>query len=294
MTNQITGRLEPIQRTKDFLPWRRAESLDRCFLYWVPVNSFPVPARQRTWLLQFLDGLEANGAKQMGLRGEVFVQVKTLQPEETKKAFIETAPQFNPIIGLGRHPGKAIPPTVTMDDLQQFSKDISKFNVNDHVADYCYWFLEKAGTRQREIFFGNGGTTTLFLPQNAGKPAYPPLPAGFLKQPIAQQMGFSRMLNWANSLQDGFLNESKELFGKGLMQDSQYKALKYIVPLLATADFFRSPAEDVKKWFELFTIYVNESPEDKGIILASGRDLDEMMAKQVKEMVEAGSAYPER
>jgi len=166
-------------------------------------------------LLEFLDIFDGNATQQLGLRAELFAQVKMLQPEEVKRAFIETAPQFNPILGLSRRPGKVFPRPLTMDDIQEFSKDVSKFKVNDHIADYCYWFLEKAGKRQRELFFGNGGITTLFLKPDTGKPAVPPLPNVFLKQPLVQKMEFGKLINWANSLQDGFLAGSKELFGHG-------------------------------------------------------------------------------
>jgi hypothetical protein len=48
-----------------------------------------------------------------------------------------------------------------------------------------------------------------------------------------------------------------------------------------------------EKWFGLFDLYVNESPDDKGLLLASKTDLDEDLIEMLKEMREEDFVYPE-
>src|SRR5262249_45321750 len=112
-------------------------------------------------------------------------------------------------------------------------------------------------------------------------------------QPLFQQFDLDRMQDRNYALLDGFLAKSKNLFGVGLEEDAQFKGLLFVIPRLRTRDFFDQPRES-EKCLELFSIYVNESPEDMGILVASTTDLDDHFIDLVKKMRSEGLEYPER
>jgi hypothetical protein len=280
---QLRDRLSAADTSWELLPWRRAERLTGCFLYWMPVASFPVPTEQRQWLTVFLDRFGERMEERAGLRTELFLQMKSLGPEELRNTFVKKASDFCPVIGVSMRPGSKLPPMPTMDDIDQY-KDGRKFNFGDYVGDYCYWFMDKAAPRQRETFLGFGGLTSLFIKPSAKPNSGPSIPKGFYKHPTAKIFDLDRILKRGQSIQDDFLPKSKALFGVGLEEHPQYRGLLFIIPLLRSTDFFTQPAEENEKWFQLFDVYVNESPEDKGILLASKISLDEHLVDLLAQM----------
>ena len=101
----------------------------------------------------------------------------------------------------------------------------------------------------------------------------------------------NRTMQESFSLLDGFLDKSKELFGKGLEDNPEYPGILFILPLLATQDFFARPEEEVKQWFELFDVYVGESPVDQGVLLAAGFEIEPLLIEILAEMRDAGQGY---
>ncbi|HLW86631.1 MAG TPA: hypothetical protein VKR60_15545 [Candidatus Sulfotelmatobacter sp.] len=282
-------RLEPHPGERQIRPWSRAQNLTRCFLYWIPVHSFPVPALQRDWLLTFLDRWGRVAAKQLSLRAELFLQLQSVQPN-LSDALVKCAPDFNPVFGLSRRPGGGLPPLPTQQDVKAMQRGEKAFSFSDYAGDYCYWFLAGAEDKQRALFFGQGGLTTLYLKPGPA-PAVPKvrLPKAMQEHPFFKDA--DEKMAAASRLSSPFLKKSKELFGAGLESSPQYPGILFIVPLLASADFFSRPEEEVKSWFDLFDIYVRESPVDRGILLATKPDLEEAMAEIVREMKAEGMEY---
>jgi hypothetical protein len=123
----------------------------------------------------------------------------------------------------------------------------------------------------------------------------PPLPLSESVRkriPILQAMNVDQMMARAASLADGFLAKSKSMFSKGLEGDPQTKGLPFILPLLDAGDFFSQPPEVVQQCFELFDVYVRESPVDKGMLLAFASELEAPLIALLKEMRDQGLKYP--
>jgi hypothetical protein len=108
-----------------------------------------------------------------------------------------------------------------------------------------------------------------------------------------KELDLDKMWASANALSSPFLAKSKQLFGKGLENEPQTKGLPFILPLLDSADFFSQPEQTIKDCFELFDIYVRESPADNGVLLAAKRDLDEMLIGLLRDMRSQNATYPE-
>ena len=284
-------RVQPLQTAKDLLPLRKA-SVSDFHLYWIPVSSWPVPLREREWLLQFLGNLDAMMESQSGLRGEFFLDYQTAK--EVERVFLKNASERLPFLGLARKPGAPLPKAPTGEQLRKAAHGDDEFDIARHTPTYCYWLMNKDLPRVLPLFFGHGGASMIYLaPDPKTVPfkiphkeeineLFPGLPLGKLEAMNAA----------VAAMQDGFLAKSKELFGVGLEEEPQYDGLPFIVPLLETADFSRQPEEERQKWFELFQFHWRESPIDGGIFLASKLDIEEGIIDQLKKMKEEGQVYP--
>lgn len=291
-TARRAGRLSPLGR-QEIAPWQRAHELTRCFLYWMPVSGFPIPLAQRAWLLQFLARLASTASEKLGLRREFFLQYKTVIV--LLEAFQRTALEFQPLLGLGRRPGAPITPLPTPADMEELVKSGKDFDFKKNIPDFCYWFLKKRGEKQSEMFWGSGGVSMIFAQPDPATAA-PPLPfspAFRQKSRLFQKLDVDGVWESAAALNDGFQAKSKELFGAGLENHPQYPGLPFILPILQASDFFQQSEQESSKWFQLFDIYVRESPEDGGVLLASKTDFDDALSELLVKMREDGFTYPE-
>jgi hypothetical protein len=284
-------RSDVTRREKDLLPWRRAEQLKPCFLYWAPVNQFPVPVHQKKWLLEFFNRLTQQLQASRGLRPELFLQFKSLLDPQLKKKFLNHAADLCPITGLSRRPGAPLQQPPDPEDVKAIIEGRKEFVFGDYVADYAYWFVDKSAEKQRELFLGEGGLTMLYLKPDPATQAPPvPFSAAVRKRPIFQKFDVDRLFARTIALRDGFQEKSKNLFGSGLEDDPQFAGLRFVIPLLTTGDFFCRPPQDVESWFQLFDVYVNESHADNGILMAFKEDYEnsviELLAAMRKDNLE--------
>lgn len=268
-----------------------------CQLYWMPVSAFPMPFRQRQWLLHFCERFSNVVAAKHSVKAETFLQMKIIQPT-LRDIFLKTAKDFNPVFGLSRTPHTPLPPmpdTKYAEDLQQGRR---KFDAKETQPDYCYWFLYKDERRQRESFLGFGGMTMLYLkPNPEARPPKPRIPKYIQKDPAFSQLlartDMDRMMDGALSLQSPFLKGSKEMFGQDLKEDPIYDGLLYILPLLDSATFLKTVKAETDQWFSLFEFYLNESPTDRGILLATQHDAEDDLIALSEQLRAEGLNYPE-
>ncbi len=289
-------RLAPADERTQLLPWRRAEKLTRCHLYWIPAD-FPLSSQHRQWILAFLDELSARLGKEQ-LLSQTFLQMKAVYPN-LMNDFIKTAVDFNPFFGLSRRPAAPMPPLPDMKYVEDLQKGNQPWKFGDRMPDYCYWFIGRQEQRQRQLFLGHGGLTTIFVsldPENQPPPPRP-IPPGVARSPIfapiLKQWNPAHGTQTAASLKAPFLKKSKEFFAKGLEEDPQYPGLLYVLPLLTAADFFEQSDEETAHWFETFDVYVNESVADKGLLLASKESLTETLISIIGTLKEKFIRFPE-
>ena len=255
----------------DYTPWVRAEEqqMSDCFLFWLPVTTFPIGHQERVWLMEFLSRLSVRLHEQHALRAELFLAYKSITGD-LMDVFRRYAVTCVKMVGLGRFADTDIPPMPTAEQVKEYVEGGKTFRVSDWVGDYLIWFAGKDKERQRELFFGRGGTTTIFLPPDPKLkvPNLPFTPALRASLPVFQQMDVDGTITGAFSMQDAFLEKSKAMFGAGLENKPEYQGMAFILPLLESAHFFLASAELRAQWFELFDVYLNESEKDKGIVLA--------------------------
>ena len=164
-------RLEPAPEKRVLLqPFKRATDLRDIALYWLPVGQFPMRSRERAWILEFFRMLKARLAASKQLRLETFLQFKVLYPD-LLNLFLSRSQQYQPLTGLLLQPGAKLPEMPDFEDIESAVKQGGPVDVQQWIADYCYWFMAKQDEQQREDFLGLGGMTVLFLaPDQNTKP----------------------------------------------------------------------------------------------------------------------------
>lgn len=294
-------------------PWRRATELTRCALYWIGVRTFPIPSGQRAWLLNFITRLAQYLQETAGLRHELFVHVKALNPPLRDK-FVRKAVDWMPTTGLGRAPNAPMPPPPSEADIKALQEGKKKLDPNDYMPDFSYWLLDSSFQAQMEALLGGAATTLLFLKPDpnaqAPKSLFPkellqnpmfagadpnsafPLPTFLRENPLLKQLNVESKINATFKMQDAFLAKSKTIFGAGLEDSPGFPGFAFIIPTLESKDFFQQREEDVKKWFELFDVYLHESKPDKGILLAAREDIDAALIEIIQKMKDEGLEYP--
>lgn len=278
-------------------PWRAAVDIDYCQLYWLPVTGFPVNTPQRVWLMAFLDlWAEAMKAK-FQLRIEQFLSMKVIQPALTR-AFTNWAREFKPIPGLTWFAVARAPKSFTLEQIEELQNGARKFDFSEHVDDQVYWFVNKAERQQREQFFGHGGMTILYMkPDAKTKPPALPISASRLRGSsvygsIFEKFDLEQTIAEAYALRDPFLTKSRELFSSSNPSDDHAQEAQFAVPVLSSGDFF-SASQTCMQWFELFDVYLTESPGDRGILLASKQDIKKVLIALIEKMRNDGMDYPE-
>jgi hypothetical protein len=287
---------KPLSLSQKLSPWRWARDLKACELYWVPVRSYPIPAAQRRWLLRFFELFSTTIASKRGTNAEIFLQMKVIHPD-LANPFIKTAPDYSPIFGLSRRPGSPLPALPDMHYVEELQKGTRKYNSSDGKPDYCYWFLYKAEELQRQEFFGHGGLSWMYVkPDQEHRAPQIKIPPKILKRPDAREafkkFDLQKMLDAAYAMKSGFLCQSKEMFGGDLKEDPMYNGLPFIIPLLDSQAFLGSSSETIQRWFSLFEFYVNETVQDKGIILASKTSIQNELIELLADFRDRNEDYP--
>ena len=289
------SRLREPDETPRFHPWQRAWRLKEIQVYWIPVESFPMPFRQRQWHLRFMELLSERMKQEHSVAPEHFLQMKTIMPLY-RDAFIKSSSAFHPIFGLGRFPGRALPAVPD----EKYAEDLQKGRISyDHKAlqpDYTYWFLEKRSRDQSEMFLGSGGFTTLFLTAGEPPPAAPKIDTRGVRDPkllaLVENSDLDAMMATTHALGSPFLKLSKEMFAADLADDPQFPGILYALPLLGSQDFFAAKPETLEQWFSLFTVYLRESPEDKGCLLATSKDIELVLDEVLDVLKSEQGEYP--
>lgn len=292
MQNSMTDRQNPstaedaakrrrLFKPSDASPWVPADrkQLPEVLLFWLPVSGFPLQHDERTWLSEFLTRLSQRLERDAGLRGEIFLQFKSVEGELVDRFFHYTQKNLK-LMGVGRRHNEPLASFPSPDEVRKLLEDGKQVDIKQWIGEFTYWFIAKQPIIQRELFLGYGGMITIFLPADPNTQA-PRIPFNANLRasiPLFQQFDVDSVHAATYALQDAFLKKSKALFGAGLEDRPEYPGISFILPLLNSAQFFIA---DSAARFNLFDVYIHESKPDKGILLAFQKEAYEPMLIEV-------------
>lgn len=321
----------PVQElSKQILPWRWAEALTSCYLFWIPARLGDIPRGQREWLLIFFARLMDFAQSELELRAELFMSARIVHENSSlREIYLNAMLGDSPLSGRIRRPQQKEQAILTKKEIDDLAAEKKKYDPYNYVPENAYWFLSREDRELRERYLGYGGLSMLYRkPDAQSSPPMPSIPANmpfivprflrnepsmkvllegfdprnpgqtplFLHRAPGMKSVFStlkagKMQEKAESLQSSFGAKSKEIFGEGMPHDLAFEGLPFLLPQFITQDFFAHTEKEIRRWFELFDIYVRESPEDDGIILACKDNLTSVIAGIINGMRSEGYHY---
>jgi len=316
--------------SKQILPWRWAEALRSCHLFWIPARLGDIPRGQREWLLAFFARLGEFAQSDLELRGEIFLSARTVHENSAlKDVYLNAMLSDTPLTGQCRRTQEKERAAPTQKDVDELVAGRKKYNPYDYVTENAYWFLSREDRELKERYLGYGGMSMLYRkPDEQHAPPAPAVPMNmpliipkfirndpsikgllegfdprnpvgtppFLRNHSGMKSAFGtlkadKLQERAESLQSSFGAKSKEVFGDGMARDLTFESLPFLLPQLTTQDFFSRTEKEIHRWFEVFNIYIRESPEDEGVILACKDDLTSAIAGIITTMRSEGYRY---
>jgi hypothetical protein len=226
-----------------------------------------------------------------------------------------------------RQPPKGVP---TDEEIEQVRAGKKKFDYHAMSTCRACWLRGNDTAAFRDAYMGFGGMTILVLPQSEeNKTNLEPmrrmistlkLPAFMRDEPVLKTLvegldperpldpppvirnhpamvQMNSMIELKGSdpnkkmqrLMFGF--KSKEAFGKPLKNDPAYPGISFVLPRLASGEILHSTAEERASWFELFTAYLMESPEDEGMLLLAKADSQPQIVQVLESLRKDGYQY---
>lgn len=206
-------------------------------VYLLPVSGFPVPAGELSSIRQLLARVIQEINKDQALESEVFLQSAQIRLLDGSSRLSDHAGEWKPKLCLGVWPDRPGPTRWTREELEALA-------VGEEPRRMMYTALYLSGpARAREgacdVMLGLGAIVRIM--RTAGNDRYPAKIKEVLK-PIVQQKPFSNFPNF--------------------------------MPLFDCKSMSSFSPDQLDKWLCGATVYIRESPEDNGIIIASSKPLD--------------------
>ena len=206
-------------------------------IYLLPVSGFPVPGDELARVRQLLTRVIQDISRDQSLDSEVFLQSAQVRLQDGSSRLADHAGEWKPKLCLGVWPDRPGPTRWTREELEELA-------VGEEPRRMMYTALYLSGpARAREgacdVMLGLGAIVRIM--RMGGNGSYLAKIREVLK-PIVQQKPFSNFPNF--------------------------------MPLFDSKSMSGFSPDQLDKWLCGAAVYIRESPEDNGIIIASSRPLD--------------------
>jgi hypothetical protein len=210
--------------------------------YLLPVSEFPLKDEELPAVTKLILNLTEELAAQKHLSSEVFVQVEQSDETDYRRLFAVHARDWIPEVGLGVWPDREPPAVWTPEE-----------------------FMNAAPTGTlRPLFYQVLRITT---------------------SPKARREARDLMIKYGPALEimtsdetDTFLEKARRLLLPPIT-DPSYTCYPFYVPLLEVKSLTAASAEQLTEWFCGASLYLRESFEDTGVLIASSIPMKEILGR---------------
>jgi hypothetical protein len=292
-TNQ-RKRLSEIKTLHHLLPFYRAMHIEDISLYWLPVEGFPIPFRQREWILSFFDKLDEVMLKQRQVP-ENFLRLKHTRTALNDR-FVNTVHEYRPMTGLLLMPQQQLPAVPTSMEVKKLTESHNSdgvLNLDHLVPDYAAWFAGGDAVSHRRDFWGVGGMLTVWIEQGQEPKGFDfEIPKVIATHPSMKGVDFREQMRKGMRLQHPFLARSRELFAAHLADGPVKRHSLFVLPRLTGPHFADATPATRATWFQVFSCYCAEIEDQGGILLAMKEpDFDDTLIEIIEAMKEAEKEY---
>jgi hypothetical protein len=224
-------------------------------VYLLPVSRFPLPESEKTLLQRILNSLvDEYLPADNRLSLEVMIRQSCLY-SGLLDTFVDNAPQWMPQQGLAIIPHK--PPPHMPDRSEIESADprlINQYGVEGvvDIPEFVFQITDEAAKKRCCEAMSGHGALSIMLTK---------LKTSDLRK------------RW------------KELFGSRVT-DRHFRSMPLFIPLFGVRSFQSATDDDLSLWFETFELFIGESKEDQGIVIASSERLKGLIETIAKELPE--------
>ena len=281
------SRLRELDDKQSISPFVRAAKLEAASLYWLGVNTWPPMFRNRQWICAFFDRFIVQAEKQWQVVPLQFLKM-SVAGNLLNDPFIRNARTTVPIIGALTRPDRTPAGLPSAETIEQASKKKITLDPNSYADDFTYWFTRGNDAEQRALFQAYGGMSILLAePDEQARVAIPEVPKYIMDHPSMarfKSIDIKAENRVVEALGGKFGPLTKELFGEPFKSQTIYEGLLFVLPQWTSASFFDAKPEELQKLFKLCKVYIQESPEDQGILIACEDNLDDMLIEIVEEL----------
>ncbi|HKX30026.1 MAG TPA: hypothetical protein VJ302_20220 [Blastocatellia bacterium] len=235
---------------------RAMAEVESVYLYQISLSSTPLSAPDMIRLKEFLGRLIAVIAERFQIEPEYFVQTRRIITEEWRALLTQHASFWSLQTGVGMRPNR---PAAGLPKPEDLMKNVmaggsggpsAELDLVYHLGRDRHFERFYPGLKwpsSIDVYLGSGGVAAFLMPDGAE-----------------------------------FLERARRLYLPGL--DAALKNLDFFLPLIGLEDFERATAEQTETWFNLFDVYIAETPADHGILIASRYNLDDLLANFQSEV----------
>ena len=217
----------------------------------VRVSGFPLPEQEVEPLQRLLRSLTAEAASQWNLNVEVFIQLSQLHLGNGEKRLPVYGREWIPETGLGVWPDREPPTLWTMEEFES----------------------AKPGEPMRPLMYQVFRVTTSDQARAQARDVM--LDVGCVLQIMT------------TDTTEGLLQKGRELLLSPI-QELSFRSFPFYVPLLERKSLLSATPNQLESWFCGSSVYIRESFEDKGILIASREPLAPIL-KQIGGQLKEGS-----
>lgn len=262
-------------------PWVRAESLTRCALYWAGVSSAPLRETEKEWFLAFFLSF-VRACKEQGWMPCFFLDVETIE-RYCQDRFLAESIEYRVFPAYTRTPWGPLPQPIPQEETDAIRKMEKPFVLSQYLKGYAQWFRRFQPEKVLPAYFGFGGATMLFVPPDpAAAPPLPDFSPGVKKSPLLKDAFAAgdpvEEMRTLLLLKHKAFAALKAAFSRGAENHTGLKSMPLLIPRLRSEDFFSLESGVLDVLFEASPVYVAESPADRGILIASAKPIDEVLA----------------
>lgn len=209
--------------------------------YLVPVRAFPLGERDQSTVAAFIDDFCSTAARVFGCGSEVFVQLEQFHGKEPRELFADHGKKWLPETGLGIWVDRPKPEKWTKEELEDLIPGDRLRPLMFQVFRISTGALERVEARSKLFKYGS-------------------------------------ILEIFTVFGDDYLPKVKPIFMAGIV-DRTYRCFPYYVPLIECKNLAKASREQLDDWFDSTELYVRQSFEDQGVILAAPRALDNIFTQ---------------
>lgn len=206
----------------------------------IPVSGFPLPEPERSRLLGLLRRISQSAAKRWNLVSEIFLELEQMKGLDCRYRFADHGRDWMPQVGLGVWPDRDPPALFTKEEFENWAP----------------------GSRMREVLCEVFRIST--APQHRDQARDAMMEYGCVFEILTDEP--APML----------LGKMKPVY-LDFIKSPSHRCFPFYVPLLEGKTLENLSSEQLDHWCSGISVYVRESVQDKGILIASTMPMAEIL-----------------